>query len=223
MKYLLLTLCLILKIHNAFGISDITCKPRLIIGSGANATTLYSFVRKTTGCDITIDKNKKLNPSYVVDIEKENAFYDISIKHPNQFNQIIFEHVGEGLASLVSNEIELESLLLACKHMLIKDGIIIFESYRHATFISDNYGNKIEAGVSHVIDKHYQALNAIYNEKRLTLLPKKFAFIKTKYEELFAKNGFDIIVFLIKEDESYRKSNPRNTPYYYLEMTIKTK
>ena len=223
MKYLLLILYLIFETKNVFGFSGITCKPRLIIGSGENVNNFNSFARKPTDCDVTIDKNKKLNPSYVADIKKENSFYDISIKHPNQFNQIIFEHVGEGLASLVTNKAELEQFLLSCKHVLTKDGIIIYESYSKTSYCADDYGNEIDFGISQVIDKHYQALDAIYNENKLTLLNQKFAFIKTKYEELFAKNGFDIITFLIKKDENYRQIKPSKTPYYYLAVTIKTK
>jgi hypothetical protein len=58
----LLIICLIFSIKGAFANENKICESKLIIGSGKNVQSFYPSARKVNNCDITIDKNKKLNP-----------------------------------------------------------------------------------------------------------------------------------------------------------------
>jgi hypothetical protein len=106
--------------------------------------------------------------------------------------------------------------------MLKKGGVIVYESARYISSVSDKYGNNIDLGVEHIIDEHYQVLHKLYTEKTKTLPSKKFLFIKETYEKLFKLYGFDDISILIKEDIDYRLLHTNKTPYYYLEIIINT-
>ena len=218
----LLIICLILSIKDAFANADKTCEFRLIIDSGKNVQSVYPSARKVNNCDITIDKNIKLNPTHIFDIKDIKLFHELSLKYPGKFEKIIFEHIDEGFASLVNSQKELHQFMLSCTHMLKEGGIIVYESARHSSSVSDKYGNNIDLGIAHIIEGHYQALHKIYTEKTVTLPSKKFLFTKEIYEELFKLYGFNDISILIKEDTDYRLLHATKTPYYYLEIIIKT-
>ncbi|MFK7973968.1 MAG: hypothetical protein AB8B66_03810 [Rickettsiaceae bacterium] len=204
-----------------FASTDEICEVRLVIGSGKNVNNLYPFARKVTGCDITIDRNTKLNPSHILDIKDSKAFNELSIKYKNKFDQIVFEHVEEGFAAIVKNRQELNELMSSCQRMLKSKGSIIFESSRHASYTSDKYGNKLDFGPFYVVDQHYYPLKMIYGDSKVNALPnQKFNYVKEKYEQLFSRHKFNIVTFLIKEDVEYRLAHPFDAPYYYLEMII---
>lgn len=180
----------------AFAATDDLYEARLIIGSGKNVINLYPFARKLTNSDITIDTNKKINPSHVLDIKDSQAFHDLSIKYKNKFDKIIFEHVEEVFASIVKNKKELNALILSCQRMLKNNGSIIFESSRHTSYTSDKYGNKIDFGPFSIIDKNYYPLKMIYDDSKVdALLNQKFNFIKKNMSNYLISTSLKLLLF----------------------------
>ncbi len=211
-------LLMIFNIAHAFNKLDDKCELRLIIGSGRNIKTLYPFAREVTKCDITIDKNRKLHPTYIININDLEEFKMISVEYAGRFEKIIFEHLGDGFASFVKNAKELEQFIKWCRNLLKTKGVIIYESSRGSTSYSDNYRNKLDLGIVHLIEQHYQALEKTYKINLSISISEKFNFIKRKYKELLQSNKFNNISIIIKQDKKYREFYPKQYPYYYLEI-----
>ncbi len=117
-------------------------KTRLIIGSGEHVKDKYPYdnvISPDARCDFTINddytsKQKKdwkhvLNPDCDLDISNLNRLKVISEIYKEQFDEVIFERVGNGLANFVAYY-NLDEFIALFSGMLKDQGKLIYQSFR---------------------------------------------------------------------------------------------
>jgi hypothetical protein len=209
--------------YKAFAI-DLACKPRLIIGSGKLVTKQYQgTVRDITECDITIDRTPPedddfIDPTHNIDTSNLNIMHELATQYENKFYEIIVEHVGEGPIELSKNSDDFIVLLKYFKKMLKKDGVLVYESYRHGSSHQYKYGNDINVGAIKVVEEHFDAIEKSMQNLDKKTFVEKIDYIIKYYETEFSNNGFTVKSILVKDDKKLQDLNKYEFPVYYAEI-----
>lgn len=202
---------------------------RLIIGSGKNVHQVYPSARDVTEDDITVDirsseHEKYLKPDYILDVSELHQITPFTDSLSAYFDSIIFEHVGDGIASLFESETSLFKALETYFGLLKPGGNFIYESYRTSSSYTDEQNINLDLGLAKLIDEHVLALPKQSSAVDLTTLPsKRLVKVVDYYEKALKQTGFESIEIKVLVDKYYEQFNPSNTPYYFFSISAKKK
>ena len=132
---------------------------RLIIGSGSLVNIKNSDARTPSAADITINKDGAIKPTYQMDIRHLSNKRDILSKYVSHFSEVIFELVGDGLASLYTNTRDMQKNLKAIYRILQQNGRLVYEGFvcnAINTGILDS--GSLDIGLVRTVDKAYQRM-----------------------------------------------------------------
>lgn len=200
------------------------CQPRLIIGSGALVHQHYAEARTLNDCDVTIDirdqdHEQYIQPTHIMDMSMQDNLAKLVSIYPNHFEQINFEHVGDGLFSFVQDEEELQYFLSQLNSMLKTNGSLLYESFRGANSYSDDDGNDLDLGIADLVENHIQEIQKINSSIQLPFSTvDRFKQLVAENKKHLTNSGFQAITVKIKNHEASQRYFPNKYPYYYVEI-----